>query len=372
MLIYTNTPYFQQLLQSIPIGMVIYNTEGRMYAVNRAALEIFGLSEEVAMGMSWEPLFTGAERTSELEAFFRAMAEERHADPVQIRFRCREGRCFHLGLSMSLLAEYDKVFGILLVVNDNTELIESHERELAAVEESAKKLNNLSMAVAHQIRNPLLVIGGFSKLVRKKIDARSGALEYLDGIDESAQRLDAVVEAVSTLTGVHVDSVDRVTFRELIDRCQECWAEGRDGDGPAVSWAINVSDVPVVVDAGLLLKALREIWDNCCDFAAADRVRIKVYGTVENGRGFLTISDDGPGIGNDILGFVFDPFFTTKAVGVGMGLCVAERAVHLLGGHIEVVSDDAPGARLSIHIPVGGQSVWPLPLSPYQNDQQDN
>jgi signal transduction histidine kinase len=106
---------------------------------------------------------------------------------------------------------------------------------------------------------------------------------------------------------------------------------------------------------------LNQVWtallDNAINAAretAGDepgQVRIRTAG--EDERGLVEISDDGPGIPEEIIDRIFEPFFTTKEVGsgVGLGLDSARRAVERHGGEIRAVSE--PGdTRIEVRLPV--------------------
>jgi len=73
---------------------------------------------------------------------------------------------------------------------------------------------------------------------------------------------------------------------------------------------------------------------------------------VEDGRAYLRVEDNGPGIAPDNLGRIFDPFFTTKEVGkgTGLGLAVVFGLANDMGGSVEAVSEN--GARFTVWLPL--------------------
>lgn len=321
-----------------------------MYAVNNAALELFGVDRDTAMQLGWGDLLADFEQTDELVEFLAALEREEEPLPVHTRYWAGDGTIYHIGISVSLLIEYDKVFGILLVFSDNTELVEAHMREVEVLEETACKMNNLSSAIAHQIRNPLQIIGGFNGLVRRKIHDDKVA-PYLDGIDESARRLGDVVNGVTAVTQIQVGKCGSVPLASSIEAIRVHWIESRGSNALSVEWDIALFEVDVLADYDLLRKSLCELFDNSLDFASDLPVRIRLGTDVLKDTVRILVADNGPGMAEDILPFVFDPFFTTKAVGVGMGLCIVERALHAMGGSVSVVSDPGEGVAFGLIIP---------------------
>jgi signal transduction histidine kinase len=73
----------------------------------------------------------------------------------------------------------------------------------------------------------------------------------------------------------------------------------------------------------------------------------------------LEVSDDGPGVPEDLQPKIFDPFFTTKAVGkgTGLGLSVAYAIVQEHGGRIHMTSIVGHGASFFVEMPVGGKHI---------------
>lgn len=352
MLLYTKTPYFQQLLGSIHNGMIFYNIEGRMYAVNSAALELFGLSETEAMAMHWDQLFARVDQSAELNHFLRALRQEDRVDPIQLRYQSANGRTYYLDLSMSLLIEYEKVFGILLILSDHTELVEAHRRELEVLEESAHKMNNLSSAIAHQIRNPLQVIGGFNQIVRRKLSGKPDVGPFLDGIAESAARLGTVVDGVTAVTSLKSGDLELCSLLSVLESIRSQWIQSKDEQGRSISWNMTIDDVFMNIDRVLLGMALAKVFDNTLDFRTNENVFIEILAKVVSGWVEIDITDNGPGVAVDHIHYVFDPFFTTKAVGVGMGLCVADRAVQSMSGAIHLESNGSQGTRIKVRFPV--------------------
>ncbi len=109
---------------------------------------------------------------------------------------------------------------------------------------------------------------------------------------------------------------------------------------------------PVCAYGGELNQVWTNLIDNAIDAVHGDG-NIKIRTARENDRVLVEISDDGPGIPEEIRGRIFEPFFTTKDVGkgTGLGFDVSYRIVEVLGGEIRVFSE--PGdTRFQVRLPI--------------------
>ena len=217
-------------------------------------------------------------------------------------------------------------------------------------QEHARRLLQLSMGVAHQIRNPLMVIGGFTSLLRRKV--RDVALfEYLDGIRENTVRLSDIVKAVVDYTSIRVDHSIRMEVAECVTESPGRWRAGRKIPAGHVVFDVRLEPCTLTGDRARLEDALFEIFDNAYDFKKKETVSIVVRGQCTSDGFELTIRDNGPGIPEDVMPSVLDPFFTTRAVGVGMGLCSVEKTIREHGGDLRLGNAPEGGVIVRIVLP---------------------
>jgi len=363
MLTFAHSSYFHDLLDSFTAGVVIVNIRGLAYASNAAASSLLGYGPEELADPALSAAIVARADTPRIVARFLAapLKHARKPEPVTIRYRHPDGGVRHFRLSGSLLLENDKIFGILLEINDVTEIVALHQRERAmllgiqaAQRERIESLGRFSLAVAHQIRNPLMVIGGFAgrlSRARPTDDPEAGALGMiLDG----ARRLEAVVRAVSDYARRRDPAPAPADPAELAALAAAA-AQAR--TGLSTEFVVEAAIGPIRVDALLLTECLTELAANALEATAraktpgADREPAAIRFRREGGHIRITVEDCGPGLPDDIRPFVFDPFFTTKAVGVGMGLPIAKRNAEEMGGTLALGPDDAGGCRAVLCLP---------------------
>ena len=349
MLTFAHSTYFHDLLASFSAGVVIANIKGLVYASNQAASELLGeTAEALAEPATARAVIARTDKPRQLARFLAAPIKHgRKPEPIAFRYRHPDGTDRHLRLSASLLLENEKIFGILFEIDDMTEIYALHARERAmllgihaAQQQRIESLGRFSLAVAHQIRNPLMVIGGFTGRLLRRHPQGDPDCDALSMILDGAKRLESVVRAVSAYARKREAAPVMADPRDLAMRAMETARARTSCDAPFV---LESSVGLTRIDAALAVEALSEILANALEALAAcgnPQAAVAVSCRREaDGSLRFAVADQGPGIAEDIRPFVFDPFFTTKAVGVGMGLAIAKRDAEELGGSLSL----APG-----------------------------
>jgi len=359
MLPIANSSYFHDLLNSFSAGVLIVNRNGLVYAVNETAAALLGYSGQELTDPAVSPaLIARTDRPRAVRHFLAAPL--RHAQkptPVTVRYAHPDGDNRHFRLSGSLLVENEKIFGILFEINDITEIVRLYDRERTmllgiqtAQRERIESLDRFSLAVAHQIRNPLMVIGGYSGRLLRGRAADAPETPALEMILDGAKRLESVVLAVSDYTHRRVPKPETVDPAAVTRRAMGT-AQAR--TGLAAMLLLDAAIGHITVDTTLLEQILVELLANALEAIATPAARDANHGALRvcfcrtAGNIRVTVADQGPGVPEDIRPFLFDPFFTTKAVGVGMGLAIAKRNAEELGGTLTLTPATAgPGGCL--------------------------
>jgi signal transduction histidine kinase len=240
--------------------------------------------------------------------------------------------------------------------NTLTDSIARFERD-AAHRERLSSLGRLSTVVAHEIRNPLMIIKASLRTLRRD-DAAPGAVrEAAADIDEEVARLNRVVNDVLDFARPPRFALAPVDLNAL---CHECAAAVAAGDRAAtVRVTADPSLAPVVTDGDRLRTALVNVLVNAQEAVSArtDRAVTGALPAVElrtarrNGTVAIVVTDRGGGIAAEDLARVFEPYFTTRRTGTGLGLPIARNIVEGLGGTIAVQTRPGDGTEMRIELP---------------------
>jgi signal transduction histidine kinase len=220
------------------------------------------------------------------------------------------------------------------------------EREEKLVEsEKLAGIGRLAAGVAHEINNPIGVILGYAKLLRRK--AATGVADDLGVIEEEALRAKEIVEGLLDLSRPLPAGAERVDLRALSDDVVSRLREARLLDGVEVR-VEGAASAPGHREK--LRQVLVNLVRNAAEAAGAGgRVRVDVGAC--DGRAEVSVADSGPGIPPESRARLFEPFFTTKPRGTGLGLAVSRAIARAHGGELAAEAPEGGGARFALRLP---------------------
>jgi len=349
----------QNILESVPVGLLVIDPKGEIVTTNRAASEILGYSSEMLKGKGWGELFFDNDQNIDFNQVILDVIQEKRVNLHRsVNYSRPTGETLRLSITTSFLKENEEVAGIVVLMDDITEIDRVRRRERAILEEKnriqrqrAEGLQKLSLAVAHQIRNPVTSIGGFSMRILKTLDENNPSTDYVHNILTGTKRLEDIVKAVSDYADLSPVVPAEVLISDILEKARVRFDQEAIGLSKKVDWSIRVEPIEVEVDPELFSKALNEILSNSLEsFRGGEgSIAIAVFEDVNNLR--VEITDNGAGVSEEDIPYIFDPFFTTKAVGVGMGLCKAQRIIAEHKGEISVESSPGKGTKVTIKLP---------------------
>jgi signal transduction histidine kinase len=255
--------------------------------------------------------------------------------------------------------------------NTLTDSIARFQREMSQ-KERLSSLGRLSTVIAHEVRNPLMIIKASLHALRQQDVTPITLREAVADIDDEVARLNRIVNEV-------LDFARPIRFElapsDLNALCRESAAAAQaSGPGPAVHLVLQRSLPPITTDAERLRIALVNMLVNARHAVVArggtgahpgpgrgadpPEPQITLRTEAEGDRVAIVIADRGPGIAAADLGRVFDPYFTTKRGGTGLGLAIAKNIVEGLGGTIAVTSAPGRGTEIQIDLPFAAAPGW--------------
>jgi len=209
-------------------------------------------------------------------------------------------------------------------------------------------LGELSLAMAHEIRNPIGVINTASKLLEKAEDPAK-RVELHRMIREETRRLDQFLKDFQQLARHRKPQFTLLDPAEPLERALQVMLAGRDGVTVQRSYAHG--EHRIRADAELLQQAWVNLVRNALE-AMEGAGELQVGSTVQGKEVVLTLQDSGPGIPLELMTRLFEPFFTTKSEGSGLGLTLANTLVEASGASLELVPDSDTGARFAMRFAI--------------------
>ena len=257
--------------------------------------------------------------------------------------------------------------------NTLTESVTRFQHE-GAHKDRLSSLGRLSTVIAHEIRNPLMIIRASLSTLRSDQATPSERGEAISDIDEETTRLNRVVtEVLDFARPIRFDLAECDLNEICRDSADAAWT-----GAPSAVLALDLDSAlpPVVTDAERLRTALVNVlanarWAVLADARADTGTDGPTIGTTASppdvvlrsrtsaDRVIIAIRDRGAGIAAADMAHIFDPYFTTRRAGTGLGLPIAKNIIEGLGGTVNVSSAPGEGTEIRIdlpHVPPGARS----------------
>lgn len=208
-------------------------------------------------------------------------------------------------------------------------------------------IGQVAAGVAHEINNPLSVILGYTKLLRKETSAHAEELQIIEDEAKLCQRIVQELLELARPQRLDTSPVDLAALaREAVERLDDA---GTLRDRKICMRA----DTPVVIaaDASKLRQVIANVVVNAAEATPASGT-ITIAARAKGDEAILTIADDGHGVPAAVRGKLFEPFVTTKPKGTGLGLAIAQAIIDAHGGRISIESTPDAGTLVSLRLPV--------------------
>ena len=238
--------------------------------------------------------------------------------------------------------------------NTLTDSVSRAQRE-ASQRERLSSLGRLSTVIAHEVRNPLMIIKAALHTLRKTSVTPDEVREVASDIDGEVLRLNRVVNDVLDFARPIAFDLAPVDINGL---CREAALAAQVSPGAPVTLEFDPELGTLETDAERVRAALVNVIVNArhaVEGCATQQVTLTTRR--EGGTVMIIVSDTGVGIERADLPRVFDPYFTTKRGGTGLGLPLTRNIVEGLGGTIIAASEPGRGTEIRMALPSGAGSV---------------
>lgn len=314
--------YLELVVRHVPVPLLAARADGTLKLVNAPARRLTGL-----------PALTHIRELAALDpALPKAMQELKPGSQQLLRARVR-GRPAELRVSVSEIR-----------LNDGLERLFSIENlagELTARESSAWR--NLIRVLTHEIMNTLTPVTSLAQTAAGLLEDDSAKADVQDAVRAIARRSEGLTSFVLRYRELMTVPQPEPARVNVGDALQSVVALMRPETGSAViSIEVDSPSLEVMADRTLLDQVLVNVVRNALD-AVRDtaRPRLELRGELDQGRVVISVTDNGPGIDEDVVRQVFIPFFTTKRDGSGIGLSLCQQVMTAHGGEIALESGPA-------------------------------
>ena len=238
-------------------------------------------------------------------------------------------------------------------------LLESIARfqQEAGQRERLSSLGRLATVVAHEVRNPLMIVKTALRTLRRDPLSADTVRKAVADIDEEVTRLNRIVTDVLGFARPIQFERENVELEalctEAVDAVRTDWPKGTidvDVDPDASSFTTDRERLRLVLVN--LLSNARDAVRSGLDSTKPIQLKTSAGG---KGGVIIEVRDGGVGISSDDVERVFEPYFTTKRTGTGLGLAIAKHIVEGLGGRISMSSQRGEGTTVRLTLPRDGK-----------------
>ncbi|MDT3678238.1 MAG: ATP-binding protein [Burkholderiaceae bacterium] len=309
-------------------GVMIVDAAGAVRAMNPAARALLGIATQApatlaeagegsVAGRGWAMLrdayarWRGSGGAKGAESDLELLIADGRATRVRLRF----------------LGAVETGEDTVVMIEDQR-LVEDRAQQLKLA-----SMGRLSASIAHEIRNPLGAIRHANGLLAERISDPS--LERLTRIVESnTVRIDRIVEDVLSIARRDRSADESIEPQPFLDRLVDEFVSTSGAERARIGVRL-ASEQPIRFDSNHLRQVLLNLLANALRYAstATDAVRIE-WRERDDRRLELRVSDDGPGLTEEMREHAFEPFYTTESRGTGLGLYLARELCHASGATI--------------------------------------
>lgn len=239
------------------------------------------------------------------------------------------------------------------------------EKATAKAEAANAAKSRFLFNMSHDIRTPMNAILGFAAMARKYIDNKAQALDYLEKVALAGDHLLSLINDVLDMAHIESGKVnlkqDPVNIREFITKFVSIVRESAATSGVSVELSLNgIQNENIYADAMHLERALLNILSNAVKYSPkGSKVEFTVR-QIPSFEGFANfdfiIKDHGIGMSKEFLAHVFEAFSrersstTSGVVGTGLGLSITKNLIEMMGGKLEIQSEQNVGTTVICHL----------------------
>jgi len=241
---------------------------------------------------------------------------------------------------------YNSIAAFIGVLKDR-EII-AHKRLLKA--ESLAAMGKSLAAVAHDMKTPLVVIGGFARLLQKKFNNDDPDREKADTIIRATERLEKMMHNILDFSKPLALQLSHGYLNETVRNSLSIVAKTAQKKEITIESLLSPNLPAIAFDAMRMEQVIINLTLNAVQ-ASPERGKVSIRTSLVEKNLAIDVADCGSGISLDHRAKVFDPFFTTKKEGTGLGLAIVKKIVEAHRGSLEISDNVSKGTIIRVILP---------------------
>lgn len=344
--------YNENILKTMPSGVISFDNSGRIKTFNSTAELITGISADNIKNRSREAVWR---KSPEL---LKALSKE--CSNIEINHKNKQDKILTLNVNTKILKDSNnKKIGMISVLTDLSEMkmLEKQVRRSDRV----SALGTMVAGIAHEIKNPLTSMKLFIQLMEENKSNPEFWNEYGAVINNEVNRLETLVENFLGFARTREADMQDINLQEIMNKVYQLVKTQCSKENVQIQIEVDPT-IKVHADTQKMLQVFLNLILNAVQAMgkkANKNAKVVIYSEVEeNGSQVkIAVADNGTGIPKENLDKLFTPFFTTKQKGTGLGLSIVHKIVEEHDGKIQVESEIGKGTVFYITLPLVKQKV---------------
>ncbi len=329
----------------LPYAVIVSDASGIILGLNKYAEMYLKIEKSQLLHKAHQHIFDAFSlKNGQITSYLSKLMGEKHAS-IHVVDEAQVSRICYYEIS-SIFDEYNNI--IVTVINDETE-----KKQLQHKVEHQQALNvvgQMAASIAHEIRNPLTSLKGFTELLKLNADEESRM--YLSVIDSELQRMEQILSELLVLSKPTSMKVELLEIDSIVKQVIEFMLP----DALMKNIMIQYISPPTQVYIGGNENRLKQVFMNLIKNAMESmnnggtitvEMNVLDCAIVE-----LMIKDEGVGMDSATLQNLFQPFYTTKSTGTGLGLAFVKKVIEEHEGVIGVNSELQKGTCFHLQFPI--------------------
>jgi len=352
---------YRDLYDFLPIPVYEMDLEGNIISGNRAIYETFGGTEEdLKKGFKAWQILSPEEIEKSSKNIKRLLAGEQ-VRGTEYTLKRLDGSVFPAIVVSRVIYRDGKPVGLRGAIVDITQRKRAEKdlensRNMLIRSEKLAAIGQLSAGVAHEILNPVNIMGMRLQMLEMTEALSEKTKEAVRTCEEQIKRITKITRDLQQFARVSEKQITPSNINELIEQVLSLMGPRLKIEGVNVDARYQADLTPVPLDKDRMGQVILNLINNALDAMKGRPARTLrvVTELTDKGHVRLCFSDTGSGIPDEILPRIFDPFFTTKEAGkgTGLGLSISYGITQDHNGTIRAENNEQGGATFIVELPV--------------------
>jgi two-component system, sporulation sensor kinase A len=283
-----------------------------------------------------------------MRVMFRNLLDTGKPQLVQKKLMTAKGDVITAEYNISPIYNEQKVIDSFVIVGRN--ITDRIKNDLALRNlDRLSIIGQLAAGVAHEIRNPLTSLKGFSKLLTSSTEKEKQE-DYLSIIMEELDRIDMIVNEFMSLAKPQAILFEKDNLISIIDSTVKILNPQAMLYNVQIVCDYQLDEIPLLCSPNQLKQVFVNFIKNAIEsMPKGGKVQIAVR-KVEKNRLQITFTDEGVGIGEEMMQYLGTPFYTTKDKGIGLGLTVSNKIIIEHNGTMKIDSQIGKGTTICVEL----------------------